>query len=331
MNKVLKRISITALAFLLIGTGLTICGLLLDGTMAFSYTLGQPVNTKRSQGYKMITKEIEPVHSIQVDTDYFDVKVISGKTFSITYPEGEYIDSAYAVENDKLTLTIQEKDKSKLQVFGFWGFMPSSFDYNATQDDTIVVTIPDNTSLKDISIHDADGNCLIEGQTSDSYALDLSYGDLALTDCTGKNVDIKDSDGDVNISSSNFDSMTGKLSYGDCHVADSTIGTGDLNLSDGALKLDNGSISMLTAKLSYGDFTVNHTQIGQVDASLSDGDFTATLDEAEDLFSTNFDTADGEITINGKEQGEHYTTTGSDKKSLSVKTSYGDINIQFSK
>ena len=331
MNKILKRISIAALGFLLIGTGLTVCGLLLNGTMAFSYSLGQPVNTSRSQDYKMVTEEIEPAHSIQVDTDYFDVKVISGKTFSVTYPEGEYIDSSYTVENDKLTLTVQEKGKSEFHIFGFWGFMPSSFDYNDTQDNSIIVTIPDDTSLKDISIHDADGDCLIERQTADSYTLDLSYGDLALTDCTGKNVDIKDSDGEVNITSSNFDSMTGKLSYGDCHVADSTIGTGDLKLSDGALKLDNGSISMLTAKLSYGDFTVNHTQIGQVDASLSDGDFTATLDEAEDLFSTNFDTADGEITINGKEQGEHYTTTGSDEKLLSVETSYGDINIQFSK
>ena len=82
---------------------------------------------------------------------------------------------------------------------------------------SIIVTIPDDTSLKDISIHDAD-----------SYTLDLSYGDLALTDCTGKNVDMKDSDGDAN---------------------------------------------------------------------LSDSDFTATLDEAEDLFSTNFDTADGDIII----------------------------------
>lgn len=331
MNKVLKRISIAALGFLLIGTGLTICGILLDGTMAFSYTLGQPVNTKRSQDYKMVTKELEPVHSVQVDTDYFDVKVISGQTFSVTYPEGEYIDSGYTVENDKLALTVQEKDKSNFHVFGFWGFIPSFFDYNDTQDDTIIVTIPDDTSLKDISIHDADGDCLIEGQTADSYTLDLSYGDLALTDCTVKNVDIKDSDGEVNITSSNFDSMTGKLSYGDCHIADSTIGTGDLKLSDGALKLDNGSISMLTAKLSYGDFTVNHTQIGQVDASLSDGDFTASFDEAENEFSTSLSTMDGEITINGSECGAHYTASGSANKTLSVETSYGDINIQFSK
>ena len=91
-----------------------------------------------------------------------------------------------------------------------------------------IVTIPDDTSLKDISIHDADGDCLIGGQTADSYTLDLSYGDLALTDCTEKNVDMKDSDGDAN---------------------------------------------------------------------LSDSDFTATLDEAENLFSTNFDTADGDIII----------------------------------
>ena len=33
------------------------------------------------------------------------------------------------------------------------------------------------------------------------------------------------------------------------------------------------------------------------DANLSDSDFTATLDEAENLFSTNFDTADGDIII----------------------------------
>ena len=147
MNKVLKRISIAALGFLLIGTGLTICGLLLDGTMSFSYTLGQPVNTKHSQDYKMVTKELEPVHSLQVDTDYFDVKVISGQTFSVTYPEGEYIDSGYTVENDKLTLTVQEKDKSKLQLFCFWGFMPSYFDYNDSQDNTIIITIPNDTSL----------------------------------------------------------------------------------------------------------------------------------------------------------------------------------------
>lgn len=329
MNKVLKRISIAALCFLLVGIGFTVCGLLLGGTAAFSYTLGKPVNTSRSQNFKMVTKEINSAHSVQIDTEYFDVKVIPGKTFSVTYPEGDYIDSGCTVENDKLAVTVYEKDKSEFQVYGFWGFFPSFFDDGAIQDNTIVVTIPDNTSLKDITIHNSDGDCLIEGQSADDYLLDLSYGNLEVMNCTGKNIEIKDGDGEVSIALCDFDSINGELAYGDCHISDSIIDTSEFELSDGALTLDNGSISAITAKLSYGDFTINHTQIGQVDANLSDGDFAAKLDEAEDVFSTNLETDDGEITINEKEQGAHYTIMNSDKKVLSVESSYGDIDIQF--
>lgn len=331
MNKILKRISLVALCFLLIGTGFTICGLLLDGTLAFSYTLGQPVNTKNNREYNMVTKEIEPVHSVQVDTDYFDIRVIPGKNFSVTYPEGEDFDSSYTVENDKLALTVQEKGKSGVHVIGFWGIMPSFSDYDNTQDDTVVVTIPEDKSLKEIAIYNSDGDCLIEGQTADNYILDLSYGDLEVTDCTGKNVELKSGDGDLSMTSGGFDSFTGKLSYGDCQIVDSIIGTGDFTLSDGEMSLDNSSVSKLTAELSYGDLDVNHTKIDQVDVSLSDGDFTARFEEAEEEFSTSLGTDDGEITINGKELGTHYTASRSVPKTLNVESSYGDIDIEFGK
>lgn len=331
MNKILKRISLVALSFLLIGTGFTICGLLFDGTMAFSYTLGQPVNTKSSRDYKMVTKEIEPVHSVQVDTDYLDVKVITGKTFSVTYPEGEDFDASYTVEKEKLELTVQEKGQADFFVFGLWDFMPSSFDCNDPQDDTIVVTIPEDKSLKEIAIYNSDGDCLIEGQTADNYILDLSYGDLEVTDSTGKNAELKSGDGDLSMHTVGFDSFTGKLSYGDCQIVDSIIGTGDFTLSDGEMSLDNGSVSKLTAELSYGDLDVNHTKIDQVDASLSDGDFTASFEEAEEEFSTSLGTMDGDITINGKELGTHYTASRSVPKTLNVENSYGDIDIEFSK
>lgn len=331
MNKILKRISIVALGFLLVGTGFTVCGLLLGGTTVFSYSLGKPVNTSRRQSYKMVTEEIEPVHSIQVDTNYFDVKVVSGETFSVTYPEGEYIDSGYTVKNDELDFTVYDKAESDIQVVGFWDFHSFFLDNNAIQDDTIVVTIPDNTSLKDITIHNSDGDCLIEGQSTDNYLLDLSYGDLELKNCTGKNIEIKDDDGEVSIISCDFDSMNGELAYGDCYISDSSIGTSEFELSDGSLTLDNGSVSAITGKLSYGDFTINHTQIGQVNANMSDGDFIAELNQAQDVFSTNLETECGEITINEKEQGSHYKTIGSDKKAFTVESSYGDIDIQFGK
>ncbi|MGN0496320.1 MAG: DUF4097 family beta strand repeat-containing protein, partial [Lachnospiraceae bacterium] len=305
MNKVLKGISIVALVLLLLGISFTVCGLLLGGTMAFSYTPGQRVNTIRNRNFHMVTEEMESFHSIQVDTDYFDVRVTPGETFSVTYPEGEWMDCAYTVEDDKLSLTVQEKGKSGIHVFGYWGFAPSLFDNEDNEDDTIIVTIPEGTDLKDIIIQSADGDCMIEQQSADNYTLDLSYGDLALTDCIGKVVDIQSGDGDVDIHSGKFDSLLGELSYGSCNVEDSVIDTASFELSDGSLNLSDGTISSVAAKLSYGDFTIKHTKVDFIDSRLSDGDFTASIDEAEEVFSTNIDAKDGVVTINGKDMGEH--------------------------
>lgn len=331
MNKVLKGISIVALVLLLLGISFTVCGLLLGGTFVFSYTPGQQVNTSRNQNFHMVTEEMESFHSIQVDADYFDVRVTPGTTFSVTYPEGEWMDCAYTVEDGKLSLTVREKGKSGIHVFGYWGFAPSLFDNEDNEDDTIIVTIPEGTDLKDIIIQSADGDCMIEQQSADSYTLDLSYGDLAFTDCSGKNVDIQSGDGDVDIHSSKFDSLLGSLSYGSCNVEDSVIGTVSLELSDGSLNMSNGTISSVAATLSYGDFTIKHTKVDFIDARLSDGDFTASIDEAEETFSTNIDAKDGDVTINGKDMGEHHMSTGSAKKTISVESSYGDIDIRFGK
>lgn len=329
MNKVLKGISILALVLLLLGTSFTVCGLLFGGTMAFSYTPGQQVNTSHSQNFHMVTEEMESFHSIEANTDYFDIRVVSGTTFSITYPEGEYIDSVYTVENDKLTLTMKEKEN--FQVIDFRGIVFPLFDNKDNEDDTIIVTIPEGTDLKDIVIQSVDGDCMIEQQSADNYNLNFSYGDLALTGCSGKNVEIQSGDGDVDIYSGKFDSLSGKLSYGSCNVDDSVIGTVSLYLSDGSLNLANGTISSVTAKLSYGDFTIKHTKVDFIDARLSDGDFTASIDEAEEEFTTNVDVKDGDITINGKDQGEYYISTGSAEKTISVESSYGDIDIRFGK
>lgn len=329
MNKVLKGISIVALVLLLLGISFTVCGLLLGGTLAFSYTPGQQVNTSCNRDFHMVTDEMETFHSIQVDADYFDVRVTPGATFSVTYPEGECMDCAYTVEDGRLSLTVQEKEN--IQVYGYRGIAPSLFDNEDNEDDTIIVTIPEGTDLNDIIIQSADGDCMIEQQSADHYTLDLSYGDLAFTDCSGKNVDIQSGDGDVDIHSSKFDSLLGSLSYGSCNVEDSVIDTASLELSDGSLNLSNGTISSVAAKLSYGDFTIKHTKVDFIDARLSDGDFTASIDEAEDVFSTNIDAKDGVVTINGKDRGEHHMSTGSAKKTISVESYYGDIDIRFGK
>lgn len=331
MNKVLKRISIAALGFLLIGTGLTVCGLLLGGTLGFSYTLGQPLNTDSVQDFHMVTEEIEAVHSIEVDTDYFDVRVIPGSTFSVTYPKGEYMDSVYKVDHDKLTLTAQEKEKSGIHIYGFGGIGSLLSVHEEDEENCIKVTVPQGTMLNDVVIHSGDGDCLIEGQSADSYALDLSYGDFTFTECSGADVEIKNGDGDVDIHACNFDRITGKLSYGSCNVDESVIGTGNFYLSDGSLNMENGSVSSITAKLSYGDCTIKHTKADCIDARLSDGDFKAKVDEAEELFSANLDTSFGDVTINGKEQGTNYSSAGSPDKTISVESSYGDINIEFEK
>lgn len=319
MNRTLKNITIVCLCIVLIGIGLTGTGLLLGGTLIFSYEVGtHKIITYNDMKYKTTTDNIDAFTSIDITADDLDITIESGDTYSISYPEGKYEATTYTVKDN--VLTINSTDNFKNSIHFFSSYRP---------DRRCVITVPDGSALTDIAISSGDGDCEITKQSVGDMNLDVEYGDTILEKCTIENGDYKLSDGDLLLDDCEITEINGNLSYGECTIKNCTINKSSFILSDGNLTFVNAISGDTNISIKYGDLSISKSSIDILTAKLQDGDCTIHMDDNIDSYSATLFTDDGDIIINGQEQGEQYHSNGSDKKSIDVSTKYGDIEIKY--
>jgi len=319
MNRTLKNITIVCLCIILFGIGLTGTGLLLGGTLFFSYDIGaHKMLTYKDMEYKITTDNIDAFTSIDITTDALDITIESGDTYSISYPESEYEATTYTVKDNVLTVT--SKDNFKNGIFFFNSYHT---------DRRCVITVPDSSTLNDITISSRDGDCKITKQSVGNMNLTVKYGDTILEKCTIENGNYKLSDGDLLLDDCEITEINGNLSYGDCTIKNCTINENVFDLSDGDFTLENTVSGSTDVSMKYGGLSITKSSIDILTAQLQDGDCTIHMDDSITSYSANLYTDDGDIIINGQEQGEQYHSNGSDKKSIDVSTKYGDIEIKY--
>ena len=163
-----------------------------------------------------------------------------------------------------------------------------------TQDDTFVVTSKNEDGFFGVGFLWQESQYVKITVPQDTKLEDVyihtSAGDIQLSEVTCKKLDAKSSAGDVTLTGNRIES--GKI----------TSSAGDIQFTD----LDTDDLEI-------------HASAGNAEGSLA---------QPLDAYNLDLKTSSGEITVDHKEQGNKYTTTADGNKTLKVKLSAGDVDLE---
>ena len=163
-----------------------------------------------------------------------------------------------------------------------------------TQDDTFVVTSKNENGFFGVDFRWQESQyvkiTVPEGAKLDTIFIHTSAGDIELSEVSCKKLDAKSSAGNVTLTGNRIES--GEI----------TSSAGDIQFTD----LDTDDLEI-------------HSSAGNAEGSLA---------QPLDSYNLDLKTSAGEITVDHKEQGNKYTTTADGKKTLKVKLSAGDVDLE---
>ena len=112
-----------------------------------------------------------------------------------------------------------------------------------------------------------------------------------------------------------------QLSEVTCKKLDAKSSAGDITLTDN--RIESGKITSSAGDIEFTDLDTDDLEI-----HASAGNAEGSLAQPLDSYNLDLKTSAGEITVDHKEHGNKYTTTADGNKTLKVKLSAGDVDLE---
>ena len=144
----------------------------------------------------------------------------------------------------------------------------------------------------------------------DSVKLDSATGDLTVSQLNCKTLTVDFSTGDAHLIAVTADRLTADGSTGSVILTDCAFGTVELDVSTGSIEARSLAVT------------------GSLQADASTGDVALDLRGQASDFGMDLESGTGDVTVDGKDRGDEYKTSGGIP--LTVDTSTGSIDVRFS-
>ena len=235
---------------------------------------------------KSRTFNVGKFSKINIDAEEPNIQIAKGDNFQIKVSGPNVKKISTKVHGDKLTIS----------------------DNGAYEDGTykVIVTVPEASSLKEITGSSSEGN--------------VHLADLTVTD-----LDLQVEDGNVSAENVTTHKTNFDLVNGDLKIINSTLTSGILNLSEGNLTVTNSQFKV-KATLGDGDVRVNDSKLlADSSFNLSEGDFQMSRSPK---ISYQLSTAsDDDLVFHGNNHRKHFSKKLKGLPLLKVTSGDGDIVI----
>lgn len=272
MNKLMK----VCFMLMAVGAVLVLVGVLAGGKLAFSYSLGGRVRTEQAEEYKMLTEEIKPFTNIQMEVADFNIEVVVGDGYTVTYPEETSdMDTKVSVQGDTLKLT--QKYKKQFHVFNFDILSIGPFEWwssdktNDVEQKKIIVTVPESPALETIEVKQDMGSLTLESLSAEDIKLDMDYGSLTVQEVKAGSITLKNDYGSMLAKNVEFDKIELSLSYGNVDIIDGSLGEAFCSLACGDISFHEVNGAKAEIKMDYGSLKADTVQFESLQAELSNG------------------------------------------------------------
>ena len=303
----MKKFFIIA-ACVLIVAGIIVC--------AVGYASGG-FDIKAMKEYSTRYEEFDPagVEQIFVSETSDDVifKPSEDGLIHIEYREAKNVTHTSSLENGKLTV---RRVKTNLDAFRFW--LTDLFSF---VDGRVIVFIPEGLVCS-LECKCSSGDISVSDLELSTLTLSLSSGDIKLKNCSAASCSISGSSGDMEFSALRTGDLVVTLTSGDISASDIVCG-GSASLKNNSGDIDISSFAAegaFNCKTNSGDIDISSLASPDITVKASSGDVNLTVLGDEKEYRVSAETSSGDVDAPRSSKGD---------KSLDVKTSSGDIKVEF--
>lgn len=189
---------------------------------------------------------LDTFDKICFDVDMAEIEITEGLDFHISYETTKNLIPEYEVKNG--TLEVNQTSKNS--------HFPKR---NGNDNCTIIITVPEGTSLSDISCSCDIGDIQLDKLTTENISIACDMGDITLSDLSAATITCECNMGSCEISDCSFDKLIADNNMGDIEL------TGNLILSDYTMEC---SISMGNIEINGKDYH-SYNQKGDTDKTIT--------------------------------------------------------------
>lgn len=241
-----------------------------------------------SQQMQVLTKELEPFHTVEVDVSQVDVKLEPSDHYGLSINTiGAEVN--WEIEDGALRL---HQDTSEGLMFFNMDFRFLDRGQDATN--TVVIYYPSDVDLESANICLSSGTMTIQDCSVGTANFINHYGDIVVDGLTADSLNVELSSGEASLSHVQAGTLSYENQYGDSIFSEITADQFHTNCESGKMVWNDGSTGSWDAVQKYGDITVSGVEC----------DETTIVSES------------GNLSLDGSWNG----TTG-------ISAKYGDVNI----
>lgn len=217
----------------------------------------------------MTIVDTEAFDSMDLDLDVGDLEIVAGDSYQIQYDYPKKSEPDIKVENGRLVVTQKQKFKRHL--------------YNNYK---MIITVPKDPEMK-------------------SLDLDMDMGSAELTDVYAKNLTVEADMGSIEIDNSEFGVIDIAADMGSITLDNVIFSQGSCEADMGSIEMTGASFERVVCTADMGSIDIDGS-FEDIEADCSMGSVAITTTEDLDKISFDLSADMGDVTVNGKKQGNKY-------------------------
>ena len=200
--------------------------------------------------------------------------------------------------------------------------------HNATERETVVVTIPEEFSAEQVKILSGSGAVRMTGIEAEYFTVDSGSGKVIAENVAAKRLYVDSGSGRVTVVQAVADETEINSGSGGITVEDSKLGELLLNSGSGTVRMVHAEATK--AKVDSGSGAVSYAGVltGTCEFETGSGSLTLRIDGGEYDYKVDADCGSGTFRINGKklDDGSYGTNV---KGELLIDSGSGSVNVEF--
>lgn len=322
MNGVQKVIKYCAMAFaiflsvVILGTIVSVAIGVTTGIAGVNFLLdGDEERINLSEEYSVEEAKTLGITSVLVDCNA-EITVKPGDVLAIDAVD---VTDEYEIrqENGRFSI-VQKTPQIKI---GFWFG-------NASERETVTVTIPQELSMEQVKVLSGSGATAITWITAESVTIDSGSGRVTAEDVTAKHFYVDSGSGRVNITRAKTTETELFTGSGGVTVEDSDLGKLVLDTGSGAVRMENVAATAADVDTGSGAVSFAGVLTDTCEFETGSGSLTIRLDGREEDYRVKAECGSGTFRINGrkKDDGSYGNNV---KGELLIDSGSGSVNVEF--
>ncbi|MEH6944318.1 DUF4097 family beta strand repeat-containing protein [Bacillus sp. JJ722] len=317
-----KLVPIIASCIIVVGIVLAVIGYM-SGAVFTVVTTKDGLKVIDWKEIEVETQSLDAFSDIDANLTDTDIKIIPSNDYKIKISKHKELDKefTYKVDNNKLIIEskgLLESNKGLINIT--IGGIPQT---------KIEIYVPQDTTLKNVTVDNKFGDTHLDGLNSDTLKLDSQDADLSFKDINTNSFEIKNNFGDIVANSVTTKALSIDMKDGDLEFSSVDANSTDITNQFGDVTLRDFNSEGLNIKGTDGDIDVDGLLLGKSMISSNFGDIKVRVSNKESELSYNIDNKFGDITVNSNEYKTNANRQVKTENNLDMNAKDGDIYLHF--